>query len=1016
MTSCASVIMSHALKANMIISPVTIFQGDTVTVDCMFGELGSVSWYLNANKISDGPKYNTSSTKQGAIVLYTLKIRSVADADKGNYTCSLNSSGTLKSQSKVLGSIKTLQISQSNDVDSFCDGPPFTLTCCSADIGEFNVSWNTSGLAANITVQSPVELSRRQNLNVTCHIDIEVANIKWAKDTDIVASGKYLLKDRVPSSWAGTYFCIAYQGSLSTNASLTVIVIPLPSKEEITVHPLQTYLKTCENTALVPLTCCVNGSGYTRNFTHGSPLIPVANPNCSSTSVTFNCNTKTPASVSCMIFNRRGDFATSDAMTISYEPGPGENCKAQKELPETPSGKTYAVPCQTRDTAKLGTLTYTCRDGSWSEPVDECYSTKVFQELLNVQDVLNGTAVQVQQSLSELLSNISITATSEKETIQNSSKTLELMVTIISSVGNTNVTVDKTMMKFFMETVDVVVDKPSAWEKVSNQSATILNSVETFAKNLNFTDTISIKNESANKNIQLFGQIMSKATDYNGAFSFQNVTGSVFIDKNKWPGISSSVITIAYSTMKDILPKDSKKVVNGLVMSTILGNSSIIDGKTLTISMSFKKSNASLVAPDCVWFDLEKNIWNNSGCEPSDENGTITCSCNHLTSFSVLMGDPDPAGFVELITYIGVGISLACLVITLLIEALVWTSVIKNKTSYVRHVCLVNIAVTLLVADIWFIIGAALEKTKDKSACKAAAFFSFFFYLSLFFWMLTTGLILFYRLIYILHDMSRKTMMIIAFLLGYGCPLLITIITVASTEPRKRFISDKFCWLDYGNDRPFLAFVVPALTIVFINMLILLVVIFKLMRPTVGEKPGREERQVLIVIAKTMAVLTPLLGTTWGFGLGVVADPTNKVFNAIFSALNSFQGLFILVSTVLLDQKVRTAVRSSISSSYLRTLRSRVQDFVKPSVLRDNPYNFIVVLFNYEGNSLFKSDIIYGFLRTIKAKIKARQKTLQEDEFWQASRLQCVHSSGFHRDVRKFILAAHIGNAMRCAV
>ncbi|PIO34853.1 hypothetical protein AB205_0012320 [Aquarana catesbeiana] len=346
-------------------------------------------------------------------------------------------------------------------------------------------------------------------------------------------------------------------------------------------------------------------------------------------------------------------------------------------------------------------------------------------------------------------------------------------------------------------------------------------------------------------------------------------------------------------------------------MSTVIDNNSITDinSSTFKIRMSFSKSNMSLVNPECVWYDLVRDVWNSSGCTTTDEKGLIVCSCNHLTSFSILMA-PVENTFLDYITYSGVAISLACLVVTLLIEALVWASVIKNKTSYIRHVCLVNIAVTLLVADIWFIIGAALEQNTGSAACKAAAFFSFFFYLSLFFWMLTTGLILFYRMVYILHDMSRKTMMIIAFLLGYGCPLLITIVTVASTEPRGTFTSSKLCWLDYDS-KTFLAFVVPALSIVFINLLILIVVIFKLMRPTVGEKPGREDRKTVIVIAKTMAVLTPLLGTTWGLGLGLIFDPTNLVVHALFAVLNSFQ--------------VRKAVRSSISSSYWRTLRSRVQ-------------------------------------------------------------------------------------------
>ncbi|XP_072266179.1 adhesion G protein-coupled receptor F5-like [Pyxicephalus adspersus] len=737
-------------RTNITISPSILFQGDTVRIDCKFSDLGDISWYFNSMKISGSQKYNTSSNWQGTVVQYTLKIGNVSDADKGNYTCSLMISGTQQNLTKSIGKVETLQIQSSNDLDSYCDGAAFNLTCCSAFIGEFNVTW---------TVGSPSDNTR--------------------------------------------------------------------------------------------------------------------------------------------------------------------SCKAGNGLYETPNGYTYSVDCQTINQTLLGTINYTCTDGIWSAPVNGCYSAKIFMQLVNAENIIKGP--EVQKTLPALLQSLTVVASDEKKNIRDSLKTLQTMIKVISTISNASVKVEPTMMKDFIKTVDIVVDKSSAWNNVTNEGVTILNSVENFAKNLNFNSTINIKNES-NSNIQLYGQIMNQYDNYSNDFSMQNLTGNVFIDKGSLPDNSSTVVTIAYGTMKDILPKNTTKVINGLVISTIInGNNSINNGSDIfRINMSFTMSNMSLTEPECAWYNVEQNTWNKSGCNTEKKNSLILCSCNHLTSFSILMGEATDV-FLEIITYIGVGISLASLVVTILIETLVWSSVIKNKTSYIRHVCLVNIAVTLLVADIWFIIGAALEKYSESDACKAAAFFSFFFYLSLFFWMLTTGLILFYRMIYILHNMSRKTMMIIAFFLGYGCPLLISIITVASTEPSKKFTSQKFCWLDYSNSRSFLAFVVPALTIVFINTMILVVVLFKLFRPTIGEKFGQEEKKNLIVIGKTIAILTPLLGTTWGVGLGVVINPTDKVLHGIFAALNSFQGLFILISTVLLDQKVRMAVRSSISSSYWRTLRSRVQ-------------------------------------------------------------------------------------------
>ncbi|KAM4041875.1 adhesion G-protein coupled receptor F1 [Anomaloglossus baeobatrachus] len=447
-------------------------------------------------------------------------------------------------------------------------------------------------------------------------------------------------------------------------------------------------------------------------------------------------------------------------------------------------------------------------------------------------------------------------------------------------------------------------------------------------KHLQFNDTFTI-NGSNTTNIQLFGKVVNEGSGYNGKFLMANLSSSVLIEKVPL-GNATTVVTVAYSTMRNILPQGPKSNVNTLVMSTVISNlsSNSIDPKSFNITMIFSKDNTSLKKADCVWLNIES--WSNTGCSVlnSDDENMVKCTCNHLTSFSALMGDePDEA--MAIITYIGVGISIASLVTTLIIEVVVWRSVIKNKTSYMRHICLVNIAMSLLIADIWFMIGAGLENDPKSSACKTAAFFAFYFYLSLFFWMLVLGLILFYRLIYLLHDMSRRIMVIIAFTLGYGCPLLIAVITVASTAPSNRFTSDKFCWLSHTSGA-FLAFVIPVLTIVFINFLILIVVIVKLLRPAIGERPGQEERQHFIVIAKSIAVLTPLLGTTWALGIAFVYDYSsnkyrNNVLSGIFSALNSFQGLFILISTVFLDRNVRKAVRSSISTSYWSTLRTKVQ-------------------------------------------------------------------------------------------
>ncbi|MED6255470.1 hypothetical protein ATANTOWER_010280 [Ataeniobius toweri] len=111
------------------------------------------------------------------------------------------------------------------------------------------------------------------------------------------------------------------------------------------------------------------------------------------------------------------------------------------------------------------------------------------------------------------------------------------------------------------------------------------------------------------------------------------------------------------------------------------------------------------------------------------------------------------------------------------------------------------------------------------------------------------------------------SMLIIGFCLGYGAPLIIATITIAATAPSNQYIRENVvCWLNWDGSKALLGFVIPALMIVVINLIILIVVIAKLLRRRVGENAAQAgEKHVLVVIARSLAVLTPFFGLTWGF-------------------------------------------------------------------------------------------------------------------------------------------------------
>ncbi|KAK5914574.1 hypothetical protein CgunFtcFv8_009006 [Champsocephalus gunnari] len=167
----------------------------------------------------------------------------------------------------------------------------------------------------------------------------------------------------------------------------------------------------------------------------------------------------------------------------------------------------------------------------------------------------------------------------------------------------------------------------------------------------------------------------------------------------------------------------------------------------------------------------------------------------------------------------------------------------------------------------------------------------------------------------------KAVMLAIGFLLGYGCPLIIAVVTVAATAPGDGYIMNKeACWLNWEQTRALLAFVIPALTIVCINIIIVIVVLFKMLRRGVGDASQREERHTLVVILRCVAILTPLFGLTWSLGVGTMLDSTNRGLHIVFALFNSLQGFFILVFGTLLDSKIRSILaRTSPGSNTTRS-------------------------------------------------------------------------------------------------
>uniref|UniRef100_I3JTK7 Adhesion G protein-coupled receptor F7 n=1 Tax=Oreochromis niloticus TaxID=8128 RepID=I3JTK7_ORENI len=464
----------------------------------------------------------------------------------------------------------------------------------------------------------------------------------------------------------------------------------------------------------------------------------------------------------------------------------------------------------------------------------------------------------------------------------------------------------------------------------TNDTKSISNNTDAESVSSSFLDSLeTITSHLVNTTFDITTDfIQLNRTTFTDTFNAE-FNSSVTIEIPESNGDNKTITMIVFNSLDNVLPArdEANSSLNSINGRVVLVQSS---GQINNISFTFDILNDTLGNPECVFwnFSLFDGLggWDGKGCElvlNINETETVTCNCNHLTSFSILMSPNSPKKlYLDIITYIGVGISMGSLVICLIIEGLIWRKIRNNETSYLRHVAIVNIAVSLLIANIWFIIGAAISdaEVKNPPACTAATFFIHFFYLALFFWMLASAMLLLYRTTSVFGGgLSKASMLAIGFFLGYGAPVIIATVTIAATAPDNGYIRENtICWLNWDKSKALLAFVIPALSIVVMNLIILVVVLYKIIRRRVGTTAAQaEERHVLVVIANSLAVLTPVFGITWGLGAGILADPTNEGIHIAFAFFNSLQGFFILVFGTLLDGKVR-AVSNSIMVTTLQ--------------------------------------------------------------------------------------------------
>ncbi|NXF46138.1 AGRF5 protein, partial [Oceanites oceanicus] len=1035
-------------QTNFTVSPVDIFEGDTVRLICEINSTSeNVTWYYFDQIISNSFRYSIESQLARRTSWSILKITNTTMKDSGSYRCTFTNSNqfhTLMYKATKTIAISSLHITPNlNDINVTCNSPemqtnsPLLSCCIDRHLPSLTVDWKVNG-AINITGVSsfsencteyklnineslcPPEKSgtvttytcelqtghgarRSQNIrvtylrtahvtisssikssvsegyafNLTCESDVSnYDSISWTiqsgNNTKTVDCDTCIKNSKFPATsvltvktatwdWSGTYFCTFSQKYLESSANVTIEVISLPLKQNILIDPIEASIQCKVQQALE---CCISANtmeDYTVTVVVQQNEFQVGKRKkgslfCYMYNYTeTECNKKKEFTAYCKFINRVGQKVNSENISLHVIPDKEVSCSESFGIGK--EGSTLIKPCCQLNSSEgfiRGNKIYKCCNKSWKVERNNCLSVSINNLLTSAESLVNSP--EAKANLPNYLAKLKEQTVKEQNTINSFPANLGAIVTILDMISSIPADAEELTIQNFLSTVDSIVANSTteAWQDLNKEeipkSSLLLHSVEDFSLHLQPVNN-TIPPVSVNT-LQLQGIVVTENsnTDYNKNFhSTENLTVNVFIGETEIQTLTqnSTIVSVMYSKLGHILPQNEPESVNSLLITTTVSSNR---SQKFDINMTFAKKNSSLKMPRCVFwnFTLNKHSggWDTHGCTPTEVEDYVICSCNHLTSFSILMS-PDKSSqviFEDYITYTGLAISILSLVACVIIESLVWKYVTNNTTSYMRHVCILNIATSLLIADIWFIVTASINdqnQQMSRGICFMATFFIHLFYLCVFFWMLSLGLILFYRLVFILHNTSKTAQKAVAFCLGYGCPFVIAVITIAVTLPRNNYTRKDVCWLNWKDSKALLAFVIPALIIVATNLFITAVVIIKILRPTIGDRSNRQERNSLFQIGKSVAILTPLLGLTWGFGLATVIKNSHRAFHILFALLNALQGLFILVFGTLWDKKIQEALlkRNSMSKWSSQQTKSTSLILVTPMLAMSYPFS-----------------------------------------------------------------------------
>eukprot|EP00116_Pleurobrachia_bachei_P004013 sb/3464275/ len=337
----------------------------------------------------------------------------------------------------------------------------------------------------------------------------------------------------------------------------------------------------------------------------------------------------------------------------------------------------------------------------------------------------------------------------------------------------------------------------------------------------------------------------------------------------------------------------SEEFLNTAIISAGVQNTNI-SGLTTPLSITMNTVTPGAKGARCVYYIPGTagagGEWSGEGLTTTvGQDGTVTCTSTHLTSFAVIMiMDPETHEETGVHLAIMTMLSYACIFVSLVGLLLTIFALSLQRTLWRLDMTKVHVwlSVSLFAGYLTFLLG--IDQTSSEVLCLVTASLLHFFFLGAFTWMAIEAYTLYLQFVkvfpsYTPHFISKCHVVALLVPLAISGGFLTAALTTDSVSTY--YEVQRYCWIK--SYTLYYGFVLPVLVIITANLSLFIYVARAIYRVVSLNKDDKSVSQASVQLRAAVSVLV-VLGITWLVG-AFTFGTTSLVFQYVFVVLNGLQ-------------------------------------------------------------------------------------------------------------------------------